>query len=88
MPSRKMSEVPLGEKEMDLVFFFGKKNARGNGIRQGGHSQGQGGQKSGHGKGCAVHNNRMGSGLVSGEGDETSLLSKNNGVKSGFLSFM
>jgi len=26
----------------------------------------------------------MESGLVSGEGDETSLLSKNNGVKSGF----
>ena len=79
---------PLGGEGNGFGIFFGKKNARGNGIRQGGHSQGQGGQKSGHGKGCAVHNNRMGSGLVSGEGDETSLLSKNNGVKSGFLSFM
>jgi len=25
MPSRKMSEVPLGEKEMDLVFFLGRR---------------------------------------------------------------
>ena len=25
MSSRKMSEVPLGEKEMDLVFFLGRR---------------------------------------------------------------
>ncbi|MBD9038946.1 MAG: hypothetical protein EGR35_01050 [Collinsella aerofaciens] len=25
MPSRKMSELPLGEKEMDLVFFLGSR---------------------------------------------------------------
>ena len=48
----------------------------------------QGGQKSGRCKSCAVHGGRMESGLMRGKGDEAPLLSKNNGVKSGFLSFM